>query len=149
MADKIHLVVVTPERAVLSEQVDDVVLPGTLGQMNILPGHLPLLTTLSVGEMVINQGGRHRSFLIDQGYAEILTDRIIVLTEKCEGVSEIDVEQARTALESLEKELSKLETLSQTEEVGEDLFELHRSALHRERMKLAFVEESGSSDKKN
>lgn len=149
MADKIHLVVVTPERAVLSEQIDDVVLPGTMGQMNILPGHLPLLTTLGVGEMVVNQNGQHRHFLLDQGYAEILTDRIIVLTEKCEGVSEIDIDQARTALESLEKELTKLETLSQTEEVSEDIFELHRSALHRERMKLAFVEESGPNDKKN
>lgn len=148
MANKIHLVVVTPERAVLSEQIDDVVLPGTMGQMNILPGHLPLLTTIGVGEMIVNQNGQRRHFLLDQGYAEILTDRIIVLTEKCAGVNDIDIEQARTALESLEKELSKLETLSQTEEVAEDIFELHRSALHRERMKLAFAEEI-SSDKKN
>ncbi|MBA2664339.1 MAG: ATP synthase F1 subunit epsilon [Bradymonadaceae bacterium] len=145
MSQKLHLEVVTPERAVLSEEVDDVVLPGIEGQMDILPGHLPLLTILGVGEMIVRQNGKERHFLLDQGYAEILTNRVIVLTEHCDGVNDIDVEQAREGLKRFESELSKLEELSKTEEVEEELFERHRMALERERMKLVFVE----TEKKN
>ncbi|MFU8805811.1 MAG: ATP synthase F1 subunit epsilon [Bradymonadaceae bacterium] len=141
MAEYIHLEVVTPERAVLSEDVDDVILPGILGQMDILPGHLPLLTLLDIGGIVARRDGKERHFLINRGYAEILGNRVTVLTEHCEGVNEIDVEQARERLKAAEEEVARLEELSKTEAVEEDLFELHRTALKRERMRLAFAEE--------
>lgn len=142
MADRLQLEVVTPERAVLKETVDDVVLPGDLGQMNILPGHLPLLTLLDVGPLVIRQDGQKRFFFIDRGYAEIADDKVTVLTEACEGVNDIDVAQARAQLEETVTEISRLEELSKTEQVEASLFESHRNALRRQRLRLAFAEEN-------
>lgn len=145
MADKLQLEVVTPERAVLNETVDDVVLPGDLGQMNILPGHLPLLTLLDVGPLVIRQGGKERFFFIESGYAEISDDKVTVLTESCEGVNEIDVALARARLEETIEELGRLEELSKKELVETSLFEAHRNALRRLRMRVAFAEEHPKS----
>ena len=104
----LQLEVVTPERAVLRETVDDVVLPGELGQMDVLPGHLPLLTILDVGPMIIRQDGKERFFLIDRGYAEVADDKVTVLTESCDGVNDIDVEQAREVLKRLEEKVLEL-----------------------------------------
>ena len=141
MAEKLELEVVTPERAVLSELVDDVVFPGADGEMDIMPGHLPLLTMVDVGQMTIRKDGEERHFLIDEGYAEIVDDRVTVLTESCEGVDDIDIEQARHILEETRDELHELEELSQTEKVEEELFDKHRQALRRQRQRLAFAEE--------
>ena len=137
----LQLEVVTPERAVLREEVDDVVLPGALGQMDVLPGHLPLLTILEVGPMTIRQDGDERVFLIDRGYAEVADDKVTVLTEGCDGVNDIDIDQAREVMKALEEKIEELEAVSKTEEVEEELFEQHRLSLERERMRLAFAEE--------
>ncbi|TXD34988.1 ATP synthase F1 subunit epsilon [Lujinxingia vulgaris] len=141
MAETLHLEVVTPEKAVFSEPVDDVVLPGLLGQMDILPGHLPILSVLGVGEMIVTQGGKTRHFLVEQGYVEVFNDRVTVLTEGCSGVSDIDIERARRDLERYETAMVELEERSKNEMVPEDIFEQHRLALKRERMKIAFAKE--------
>ncbi len=141
MADKVELEVVTPEMAVFHDFVDDVVIPGKSGQMDILPGHLPLLAALDVGQLTIRDGHDERHFLIDQGYVEVVDDRVTVLTEACEGVEDIDIEQAKRILEKTREELEELEEVSQTEEVEEEMFEKHRTALRRQRMRMAFVEE--------
>lgn len=139
----IKLEVVTPEKAVLSEFADDVVLPGVLGQMDILPGHLPLLSLLDVGQMEVRKGGQVRYFLISQGYVEVSDDKVTVLTELCEGVNDIDIEQARGALKDLEKELLDLEEVSKSETVEEEVFRKHRLALKKQRERVAFAEERG------
>src|SRR5690554_6614549 len=141
MAETLQLEVVTPERAVFSEPVNDVVLPGFLGQMDILPGHLPMLSVLAVGEMIVTQGDKKRHFLVEPGYVEIFNDRVTVLTEGCSGVSDIDIERASRDLERYETEMVELEERSKNELVPEDLFEQHRLALKRERMKIAFAKE--------
>lgn len=141
MAAMLELEVVTPERAVLHEHVDDVVLPGVRGEMDILPGHLPLLAALDVGQLTIRKDGKERNFLIDQGYAEVVEDRVTVLTEACEGVDDIDIEQAKRVLEEAREELMELEEVSKTKQVEEELFESHRMALKRQRMRMAFVSE--------
>ncbi len=141
MADKIELEVVTPKEAVFHDFVDDVVVPGKQGEMDILPGHLPLLATLTVGEMRINDDGKERHFLIDQGYAEVVGDRVTVLTEACEGVDDIDIAAAKERLTRSREDMSALEEMAQTEVVEEALMERHRLALKRARMRLAFAEE--------
>ena len=141
MADKIELEVVTPKEAVFHDFVDDVVVPGKQGEMDILPGHLPLLATLTVGEMRINDDGKERHFLIDQGYAEVVDDRVTVLTEACEGVDDIDIAAAKERLTRSREDMSALEEMAQTEVVEEALMERHRLALKRARMRLAFAEE--------
>ncbi len=144
MADKIELEVVTPDQAVFHDFVDDVVVPGKQGEMDILPGHLPLLAALTVGEMRINDGDTQKNFLIDQGYAEVVDDRVTVLTEACEGVDDIDIATAKQRLSHAEEEVSLLEEQAQTEVVEEALLERHRLALKRARLRMAFAEEQDS-----
>lgn len=145
MPEKLELEVVTPERAVLTDIVDDVVIPAAQGDMDVLPGHLPIVTMLDVGEMIIHKDNDERHFLIDRGYAEVVDDRVTVLTEACEGVDDIDIEQARRILEEAREELSELEKVSQTERVEEEMFEKHRRSLKRQRMRLAFAEDDEGS----
>lgn len=141
MANQIYLEVVTPEKAVLSEQVNAVVVPGSAGQMEILPGHRALLATLDMGEMIIRTQGSTRHFFVDRGYTEVHDDKVTVLTEGCDGASEIDVELARQALAESEKEVKKLEERSKAETIEEEIFQMHRDALRRARLRLAFAQE--------
>ncbi|MFB6372511.1 MAG: F0F1 ATP synthase subunit epsilon [Bradymonadaceae bacterium] len=132
--DQIQLEVVTPERAVLAEEVDAVVLPGTNGELGVLPGHVPLLTRLDIGEMVVHSSGEQRRFFIVRGFAEILGDQVRVLAQECEGVEEIDVEKARAELEEAEQEVQKLE--ERRDEDEEDMLERYRDSLRKNRQRL-------------
>jgi|SRR5690554_1087459 len=147
-AAQIKLEVVTPTRAVLSESVDEVVLPGSLGQLGILPGHLPLLTGLDVGVMTLRVGASERQFFIDRGFAEILDDKISVLTQDCEGVSDIDIENARAEFQEAEKEIGRLEKLSSVEGADnrEELLKRYRESLSRARARLVIAGESDRND---
>ncbi|AWV89862.1 ATP synthase F1 subunit epsilon [Bradymonas sediminis] len=147
-AAQIKLEVVTPTRAVLSVEVDEVVLPGSLGQMGILPGHLPLLTGLDVGAMILRDNGTERRFFIDKGFAEILDDKISVLTQGCEGVSDIDIEHARAEFKEAEQEIGRLEKLTNVEEVEdtEELLKRYRESLERARTRLLVAGEGDASD---
>lgn len=132
-AEQLHLQVVTPEQAVFSEKVDSVVLPGSEGQLGVLPGHIPLLTKLDIGEMVVHQGDEERSFFVVRGFAEILGDRVRVLAEECEGVEDIDIEQARADLREAEEEVEKMEA---REEDEDELLEQYRERLEKNRKRL-------------
>jgi F-type H+-transporting ATPase subunit epsilon len=142
--EQIHIEVVTPERAVLSDQADSVILPGENGQLGVLPGHLPLLTSLSVGELRVVKGSSERSFVVEGGFAEILPNRVSILTEACDGVDEIDVSAAREAIKVAQAELEALEARSTDEEIEHDVMERHREALKRARTRLVLG--GGESD---
>ena len=135
--EHIHLEVVTPERAVLAEDVDEVVLPGAEGQIGVLPGHMPLLTKLDIGEMVVRAADGERRFFVVRGFAEILGDRVRVLAQECEGADEIDVEKARAELRDAEQEVQKLEESKEEEE----LLERYRESLKKNRLKLMMSDE--------
>lgn len=141
-AEQIHLQVVTPEQAVYSENVDAVVLPGSEGELGILPGHVPLLTKLDIGEMVIHQEDEQRRFFVVRGFAEILGDRVRVMAEECEGVEEIDIEQARSDLREAEEEVEKIEARDD-EEDEDELLERYRERLEKNRKRLMM---SGEED---
>lgn len=132
----IHVEVVTPERAVLSEHAESVILPGVDGQIGVLPGHLPLLTSLSVGELRVISKDGERSFVVEGGFAEILPGKVSILTEACDGIDEIDVAAAREALKVAQEELTRLEELSKDEEIEHDVIERHREKLQRARNRL-------------
>src|SRR2546425_10613309 len=93
----IHLEVVTPERRLVSEVVDEVILPGSEGSLGVLPGHTPLLTALGVGELIYRRGGDRRYVAISWGFAEVLPERVSVLAEIAERAEGIDRERAATA----------------------------------------------------
>jgi F-type H+-transporting ATPase subunit epsilon len=95
----IELQVVTPERHVLSEDIDSVEMPGKDGYLGILPRHAPLLTEMGIGILTYRKGSESRSLTIMGGYAEVLSNRVIVLAEAAERVEEIDVTRAQAALD--------------------------------------------------
>ncbi len=109
MADKLKLEMVTPYKRVLSEEVDELIMPGTLGELGILPGHSPLLTTLKVGEFTYRKGTSLYHVAVNWGYVEVEDDTVIVLAETAEPADQIDMARARTALGRAEEALKKLD----------------------------------------
>jgi F-type H+-transporting ATPase subunit epsilon len=112
------LEVVTPERLLLSEEVEEVIAPGEFGQFGVLPGHRPFVATLSVGELCFRKGEREKSIAIGEGFAEVLPDRVTVLVEWAFFGEEIDPQEAKAQKEEAEKRLKELVPLDpQYEEV--------------------------------
>ena len=91
------LELVTPERSVAVETVDEVEIPGVDGYFGVLPGHTPLLVTLKVGELWYRQGERKTYLSVAFGFAEILPDRVRVLADTAERAEEIDTGRAEAA----------------------------------------------------
>jgi F-type H+-transporting ATPase subunit epsilon len=89
--------VVTPEKRVVSERVDEVVLPGILGYLGVRPGHAPLLTGLGIGRVSYRRGPEERHLALAGGFAEVLPDRVIVLADIAERPEGIDAERAARA----------------------------------------------------
>ena len=107
MAEKILLEIVTPERKVLSETVDIVVAPGELGEFGVLPGHIPFLCKLKVGELRYRVGATSRHIAIMGGYAEVLNNQVTILAAAAETEIEIDVIRARAARERAERRIAE------------------------------------------
>ena len=99
------LQVVTPERSVLHEEVDEILLPGSQGYLGVLPGHTPLLTSLKIGEIKYRKGGKTAFLAVSWGFVEVLPDKVTVLADLAERPEEIDVESAREAKDRAEKML--------------------------------------------
>ncbi|MCF8068156.1 MAG: F0F1 ATP synthase subunit epsilon [Desulfobacterales bacterium] len=106
MAKNIRLEVVTPEKAVVSEEVEIAVCPGELGEFGVLAGHTPFLSTLKIGSIRYTDAeGKERMVFVSGGFAEVLPDRVTVLAESAERRSQIDVDRAQSALERAQKRL--------------------------------------------
>ena len=88
---------VTPERAIVREAVDEVQVPGAGGYFGVLPGHTPLLATLQVGELWFRQGSERFFVSVAYGFAEVLPDRVTVLAQVAERAEEVDVDRAEAA----------------------------------------------------
>ena len=101
------LEIVTPERKVLSEMVDIVVAPGELGEFGVLPGHIPFLCKLKVGELRYRVGATYRHIAIMGGYAEVLNNQVTILAAAAEAEIEIDVIRARAARERAERRIAE------------------------------------------
>lgn len=98
--------IVTPDRQILHEQVDDVELPGVEGYFGVLPGHTPLLATLAVGQMSYRQGQERHFLAVEFGFAEVLPDRVTVLAQCAERAEDIDAARAETAKKRAEARLA-------------------------------------------
>jgi F-type H+-transporting ATPase subunit epsilon len=101
------LEVVTPERLLVREVVDEVVLPGMQGELGILPGHTPLLATLKTGVLSYRKGDQRRYLAVSQGFAEALPDRVTVLAQVAERAEDIDVGRAAAARQRSDDRLAK------------------------------------------
>ena len=129
MAEKIQLEVVTPERRVLEESVEMVTVPGSNGELGILPGHTPLISQLKTGVLTYVEDGRSSTLHVSGGFVEVRDDHVSVLAEVAERPEEIDAASARAARDKFEKQLA---TWSGSEE---DL-ELARTELARAEVRL-------------
>ncbi|MGI8703535.1 MAG: F0F1 ATP synthase subunit epsilon [Candidatus Limnocylindrales bacterium] len=103
----LQLEIVTPERRVFSEEVDQVVCPGVEGELGILPHHAPLVTTLGVGELRIRRGGQEEYFAIAGGFLQVRPDKVIVMAETADMASEIDLQKAEEARREAERALQE------------------------------------------
>ncbi|MEO8382130.1 MAG: ATP synthase F1 subunit epsilon [Acidobacteriota bacterium] len=111
MADlptKISLTIVTRERKIIDVQVDEVILPGTDGEIGVLPGHTPMLALLGIGALRYRVGTKVERLVISWGFAEVLPDRVIVLAERGFLPAEIDRAEAEQERAAAEKEIAYL-----------------------------------------
>jgi F-type H+-transporting ATPase subunit epsilon len=104
-----QLQIVTPEGEKLSTDVTEVTAPGVLGELGILPGHVPVLTVLDIGQFTYVAGGSTKKMALGGGYLEVDNDTLVVITESAEHSDEIDAERARAALAAAEKSIAELD----------------------------------------
>ena len=97
LPDSLHLEIVTPGERLVTEVVDEVMLPGSEGSLGVLPGHAPLLTGLSIGEMMFRRSNVRRYLAIAWGFAEVLPGRVSILAEMAERAEKIDQARATAA----------------------------------------------------
>lgn len=108
MADNIKLEVVTPEKAVVSEEAQIVMAPGSEGEFGVLDGHTPFLTTLKTGMIRYkDSSGAERAVFVSGGFAEALPDKVTVLAESAERRRDINVDRAKEAMTRAEDRLGK------------------------------------------
>ena len=131
MAETIKLEVVTPQGAVLSEDVDIVTAPGYGGEFGVLANHAPFLSTLKIGVMSYKKDGNEEQLMISGGFCKVSDNQITFLVESAEQGHEIDVDRALLAKERAEKRLA--EAKSQEEHLNQSRAE---AALQRSLARL-------------
>jgi F-type H+-transporting ATPase subunit epsilon len=109
MADLLRLELVTPQRRLLEVDTPWVNIPGSEGELGILPEHVPLLTTIGTGILRWQEGGEERRAAVHYGYAQVSGNRVTVLVEMAERRGDIDKARAKMAEEKARKELRELQ----------------------------------------
>jgi F-type H+-transporting ATPase subunit epsilon len=105
MTDKLQLKVVTRTRQVIDTEVDEVRLPGALGEIGVLPGHASLLTSLGTGELFYRSNTDQARFAVQDGFAEVNEDVVTILAEVADSPDEIDAEASQSARSEAEEAL--------------------------------------------
>lgn len=103
MASTLKLQIVTPDAQVYSEEVEMVTLPGVEGEMGIYPQHVPLLTQMVPGEIVVRKNGRDHFLAVGEGFVEITAERVAIMTDmaiRAENIDEAKAEEARQRAET-------------------------------------------------
>lgn len=94
---KIRLEIVTAERSVYSDEVDEIVAPGVGGELGILPQHAPLMTMIMPGMIMVKKGGDEIDMAVTGGFMEVRPNRVIILADAAERADEIDIARAEEA----------------------------------------------------
>jgi F-type H+-transporting ATPase subunit epsilon len=108
MAQNLTLEIVTPEKTLLETEADYVTLPGIIGELGILPGHIPIVTGLQSGVLVYKNGNSEKKLAIHYGFAEISQDKISVLANTAELGEEINVDRSKASQVKTEEELKEI-----------------------------------------
>lgn len=101
-----QLQIVSADRSLVNESVDEVEIPGSEGYFGVLPGHTPLLALLGTGELWYRQGSQTHYLMIAGGFAEVQPERVTILAQIAERAHEIDVARAEAAKRRAEGRLS-------------------------------------------
>jgi F-type H+-transporting ATPase subunit epsilon len=133
MADQLHLQIITPQREVLSTNTPFVVLPGTLGELGVLPQHIPLVTTLGSGILRFGRDGKEVGVAVHYGYAEVRGDAVIVLAEMAELADDIDLARVKNAEQKARTQLQRL--------ISEQQIEEYRMKKYESKLRRAMVRE--------
>ena len=104
---KIQLHIVSAERSLVNETVDEVEIPGAEGYFGVLPGHTPMLALLGAGELWYRQGAEKHYFSMAFGFAEVQPEQVTILAQIAERADEIDVARAEAARKRAEERLAK------------------------------------------
>ena len=111
---KLHLKIVTPERTILEEDVDQVALPTTEGEITVLPGHIALIATLKSGDLVVVSNGESVPMAITGGFIEVKDNTVAVLADFAEPVAELTeeaIEKAKAHAQDLQEKQKKGEVV--------------------------------------
>lgn len=129
MSRKLRLEIVTPEAKAYSEEVDMVTLPGVEGEMGIYPNHIPLMTQVAAGEIVVRQGAEVHFLAVGDGFVKITGDDVSVMTDMAIAADDIDetkAEEARKKAEArLGEKLSDEESAAVSAALARSLAQLH------------------------
>ncbi|MCL4492955.1 MAG: F0F1 ATP synthase subunit epsilon [Nitrospirae bacterium] len=107
MDNKIRLDIVTPHGLVLSEDVDEITATGSEGEFGVLPGHVPFITTLKIGMLIVKKDNKTDFVFVNSGYAEVTSGKVIILADSAERAGDIDVERAKAAMKRAEERLQQ------------------------------------------
>ena len=124
MAETIELEIVTPEKQVVRDQVEEIQIPGKAGYLGVLPGHAPLITELAVGEISYKKGGVTTHMSVAWGFAEVLPNKVTILAETAERADEIDVARAEQSLKNAQARLAQADS---EENVSQELAAVRRA----------------------
>lgn len=135
-----HLQIITPEKSVLDEEVDEVLVPTDKGQIGILPHHINLITKLSHGEMIIRTSGKEQSLAVTGGFLEVKNQKVTILADYAEHAEKIDADQALVAkkraeeiLKNKDKGINEQDLRAAQAELRRALLQLHISETHTKR----------------
>jgi len=104
-----NIEVVTQDGAKVKDlTIDEVTLPGVLGELSILPGHKPMIIALGIGPMVLRGSFGERWFALSGGFVEVLGDQVRVISETCEASDEVDAERAKAHLEEVTARMASM-----------------------------------------
>ncbi|NOX83586.1 MAG: F0F1 ATP synthase subunit epsilon [Alphaproteobacteria bacterium] len=106
MADKLHFNLVSPERELMSEDVDQVDIPGTEGWIGVMPNHAPLMATLAPGMVRIRTGSDEKLIFVRGGFAEISPAGLTLLAEEAMPAEELDAEKIALRVKNAEEDLA-------------------------------------------
>jgi F-type H+-transporting ATPase subunit epsilon len=137
MASTIRLELVTPERLLVSEEVDEVIAPGYEGEFGVLPEHTYYLAILSIGVLRYRKGSETRKVAVGGGFAEVNPERIVVMADVAEKAEEIDVERARRDRDRAE---AAVEAALKTVSLDDEAYVKANTALQRAQVRIAAAE---------
>lgn len=104
---RLFLEIVTPEKVLVSQEVDMVVAPGTEGEFGVLPGHIPFLSGIVPGKVRYTSGPDQVSLSVTEGFSEVLKNKVSILVDAADKGKDIDMDRARRAMERAKERLAK------------------------------------------